>query len=117
MSYVITKQPDGDVSLGNLNGEIVSLSDSISDYATGGYAFIGGETANTNSTPNLINIDLWRILTVEPIGGQGGYHPVWNPATQKLQIYVNGSLNGPDNEVANGTDLSGTVFYLLVLGY
>ena len=42
MSYVITKQPDGDVNLGNLNGEFVSLSDSISDYATGGYAIIGG---------------------------------------------------------------------------
>ena len=53
MSYVITKLPDGDVSLGNLNGEFVSLSDSISDYATGGYAIISGETANTNNTPNL----------------------------------------------------------------
>ena len=64
MSYVITKQPDGDVSLGNLNGELASLSDSPSDYATGGYAIVGGETANKNNTPNLINCDLWRILTV-----------------------------------------------------
>ena len=117
MSYVITKAPDGDVSLGNLNGELVSLSDSISDYATGGYAFIGGETANTNGTPNLINIDLWRILTVEPAGGQGGYHPVWNPSTQKLQIFQGVASAGPDQEVANGADLSGYVFNLLVVGY
>lgn len=112
MSYVITKQPDGDVSLGSLNGELVSLSDSISDYATGGYAIIGGETANSNSTPNLINCDLWRILTVVPVGGQGGYSPVWNAATQKLQMFPNNSLS----EASVGTDLSGYVFNLLLIG-
>lgn len=117
MSYVITKLPDGDVSLGNLNGEFVSLSDSISDYATGGYAIISGETANTNNTPNLINCDLWRVLTAAPVGGQGGYHPVWNPSTQKVQIFQNAATSNPDSEVPNGTDLSGYVFNLLLLGY
>jgi hypothetical protein len=117
MGYVITKQPDGDVSWGNLNGELVSLSDSVSDYATGGYAIISGETANTNNTPQLINCDLWRILTLIPVGGQGGFQPVWNPNTQKMQVYCNGSLNGPDNEVANGYDLSGYVFQFFLFGY
>ena len=112
MAYVITKQPDGDVSLGNLNGEFVSLSDSVSDYATGGYAIVSGETANTNNTPNLINCDLWRILTVIPTSGQNGYMPVWNPATQKLQMY-----SSPNTEVSNGTDLSALLFNLLLVGY
>jgi hypothetical protein len=110
MSYVITKQPDGDVSLGSMNGEFVSLSDSISDYATGGYALVGGETANTNAAPNTINIDLWQILGVIPISGQGGLSPKWNAATQKLQIY-----SGTTEEPAS-TDLSGYVFQLLVFG-
>jgi hypothetical protein len=113
MSYTIVKQPDGDVSVGNLNGEYVCLSDSISDYATGGYAIIGGETAQQNNTPNLINCDLWRILTAVPVGGQGGYSPVWNPTTQKVQMFPNNSLS----EAAAGTDLSAYSFYLLLLGY
>ena len=117
MGYVITKQPDGDVNLGNLNGEFVSLSDSASDYATGGYAIVGGETANTNSAPNTINCDLWKILTALPIGGQGGLEPVWNASTQKVQMWWNGGANGPAVEVPNGTDLSGYVFQLLLIGY
>jgi hypothetical protein len=111
MSYVITKQPDGDVSLGSLNGELVSLSDSISDYATGGYAIIGGETAQQNNTPNLINCDLWRIITAIPAGGQNGYQPVWNPTTQRLQMF-----SSAGTEVSNGTDLSPYTFYLLLVG-
>ena len=111
MSYVITKAPDGDVSLGSLNGELCSLSDSISDYATGGYAIVGGETANTNNTPNLINCDLWRVITIFPTSGWNGYQPVWNPATQKLQVY-----SSANTEVTNGTDLSGTTFGLLIVG-
>lgn len=116
MGYVITKAPDGDVSLGNLNGELVSLSDSISDYATAGYAITGGEWNIQTGLP--INCDLWRILTVVPVGGQGGYHPVWNPNTQKVQIWQNPNAGpGPDTEVPNGTDLSGYVFNLLIVGY
>ena len=117
MAYVITKQPDGDVSLGNLNGEFVSLSDSVSDYATGGYAIISGETANTNNTPNLINCDLWKVLMAIPQSGQGGYSVVWNLATQKVQIYEPAGSGAPGNEVPNGTDLSAYVFNLLLVGY
>jgi len=116
MAYVITKQPDGDVSLGSLNGELVSLSDSISDYATGGYALIGGETAANNNTPNLINIDLWRILTAVPVGGQGGYNVVWNPSTQKVQVFQGIAGLGPGTEVPASTDLSAYTFNLLVVG-
>lgn len=111
MSYAIVKQPDGDVSLGNLNGELANLSDSISDYATGGYPLIGGETANTNGTPNLINVDLWRILGVIPVGGQNGYQPVWNPTTQRLQMFTSAGT-----EVSNGADLSPYTFSLLIFG-
>lgn len=116
MGYVITKAPDGDVSLGNLNGEFCSLSDSISDYATGGYALVSGETANINNTPNLINIDLWRILAVIPVSGQQGYTPYWNATTQRLQVLQTGAANNPESEVPNGTDLSGYPFQLLVIG-
>ncbi len=116
MAYVITKQPDGDVSLGNLNGEFVSLSDSVSDYATGGYAIIDGETANQNNTPNLINCDLWRVLMAIPQSGEGGYKPVWNLATQKVQIYQPAGSGVPMTEVPSGTDLSGYVFNLLLVG-
>ena len=117
MGYVITKLPDGDVSLGSLNGEFVSLSDSVSDYATGGYAIIGGETAANASAPSTINCDLWRVLTAIPVGNQGGLEPVWNANTGKLQMYWNGAANGPAVEVPNGTDLSGYSFNLLLLGY
>ena len=44
-----------------------------------GIAIISGETANINNTPNLINCDLWRILTVFPAGGQNGYQPSGTP--------------------------------------
>ena len=111
MSYVITKLPDGDVSLGNLNGEFVSLSDSISDYAPGGYAIIGGETAQQNNTPNLINCDLWRVLTAIPTGGQNGALPVWNQTTQSIQIFTS-----PGVEATSGTDYSKYSFQFLLVG-
>jgi hypothetical protein len=94
MAYTVTKNPDGDVNLGNLAGEFVTLQPAASDYPLGGYALVGGETANTNSTPNLINVDLWRILTALPVGSQGGLAPVWNPTTQKVQIYGEGPNPG-----------------------
>jgi hypothetical protein len=78
------------VNLGNLAGEFVTLQPAASDYPLGGYALVGGETANTNSTPNLINVDLWRILTALPVGSQGGLTPVWNSTTQKVQIFGEG---------------------------
>jgi len=112
MSYVITKQPDGDVSLGNLAGEYCSLSDSISDYATGGYPIVTGEQVQNGTAPSSINCDLWRILTVIPAGGQNGYQPVWNPTTQRLQMF-----SSAGTEASNGADLSPYTFYLLLVGY
>ena len=111
MSYVITKQPDGDISLGNLNGEYVSLSDSISDYAIGGYAIVSGEQVQNGASPSSINCDLWRILTVIPAGGENGYMPVWNPTTQRLQIFQSAGV-----EVSNGANLNPYTFYLLLVG-
>ena len=90
MPYTVTKNPDGDVSLGSLNGEFVTLQPAVSDYPLGGYELIGGETAATNGTPNLINVDLWRIANVLPVGGQGGLSPVFNPTTQKVQFFGEG---------------------------
>ena len=112
MAYTITKNPDGDVSLGNLNGEFVSLSDSVSDYATGGYAFVDGAQFNANSSLT-INIDLWKIIAVIPVGGQSANDLVWNPTTKKIQIFPNNSTT----EAANGADFSGFNFQLLVIGY
>ena len=111
MSYLITKLPDGDVSLGNQNGEYVSLSDSISDYATGGYPIIDGEQYNANGALT-INCDLWRVLTALPVGGQSGYQPVWNPTTKRLQMF-----SSAGTEVSANTDLSPYTFYLLLVGY
>lgn len=112
MALTITKAADGDVNLGNLNGELVTIVDSISDYATGGWPLVSGETANTNNTPSSINVDLWRILTVLPTSGWNGYQPVWNPATQKLQVY-----SSAGGEVANAADLSAFTFGALIVGY
>ena len=47
MAYTITKIPDGDCNLGNLNGEFVNLQPSSSDYATGGYAITRRKQCST----------------------------------------------------------------------
>ena len=119
MPYTITKNPDGDVSFGNLNGEIVTLQPANSDYPKGGYPIISQDAANmqTPPAPNTVNCDLWKIVTALPIGGQGGYQPVWNPATQKLQIFQDSSAQGPGGEVTTGTQLAAYAFQLLLLGY
>jgi hypothetical protein len=94
MPYTVTKNPDGDVNLGSLAGEFVTLQPAVADYPPGGYALIGGETANANGTPNLINTDLWRISSSIAMGGQGGLSPIWNPTTQKVQIFGEGPNPG-----------------------
>ena len=86
----ITKLPDGDLSLGNLRGELITLQPAVADYATGGYLIqgIGGSTENTG------NVGLDKVLIVEPAGGQGGISPVWNPATSKMQMFTNSPSAG-----------------------
>ena len=116
MAYTITKIPDGDCNLGNLNGEFVNLQPSSSDYATGGYA-INSQEAVLNNSALTANCDLYKIVTVLPAGGQGGYVPVWNPTTGKLQIFDTGSASGAAlSEKANGSDLSAYTFLLLLVG-
>jgi hypothetical protein len=112
MAYSIKKQPDGDLSLGNLRGELVTLQPALSDYAAGGYLIegIGGATESVG------NVGLDKVLFVIPVGGQGGYAPVWNPGTSKLQVWDGGSSGYPGNEVPANTNLSGYSFLLLLAG-
>ena len=115
MSYTITKISDGDCNLGNLNGEFVNLQPSSSDYATGGYA-INSQEAVLNNSALTANCDLYKIITVLPAANQGGYAPVWNASTGKLQIFQGASGLGPDTEVPANTDLSAYTFLLLLVG-
>ena len=80
----ITKNPDGDVSLGNLRGEIVTVQPAVSDYVTGGYLLqgIGGFPLTAG------DVGLTKILGMFPLAGQAGLTPVWNATTQKLQIFA-----------------------------
>jgi hypothetical protein len=112
MAYQLKKVPDGDVSLGNLRGEVVDLIPSTSDYATGGYLVqgIGGTTESTG------NVGIDKVLFVVPIGGQGGYVPVFNPTTSKVQMFQQGASAGALTQVAAAVDLSASTFRLLVVG-
>jgi hypothetical protein len=115
MAYTITKLSDGDLSLGNLRGELVNLQPALSDYPTGGYLVegIGGNPLTGG------NVGLDKVIDVFPAGGQGGYQLAFNPATSKMQMYWNnGSATpGPAVEVPANTDLSPLTFRLLVIGY
>lgn len=106
MAYTITKLSDGDLSLGNLRGELVTLQPAASDYPTGGYLIegIGGATESTG------NVGMDKVLTVIPAGGQQQYSPVWQPATSKLEMWASGS------QVSPSTDLSALTFELLLIG-
>lgn len=115
MAYAVTKNPDGDVSLGSLNGEMVTLQPSTSDYATNGYALVDA-TQVVNNPSLAANTDMSRILTAIPMGGQGGYNPKWNPVTKKVQMYQSSGAAGPEVEVAAGVDLSALSFQLLLIG-
>jgi hypothetical protein len=116
MAYTITKIPDGDVSLGNLSGEFVDLQPASADYATGGYA-INSQEAVLNNPSLTANCDLYKIVAVLPAGNQGGYVPVWNSATGKLQIFDTGAASGnPLAQAAANTDLSAFTFRLLLIG-
>ena len=107
MAYSITKLSDGDLSLGNLRGELVNLKPALSDYPTGGYLVegIGGATERTG------NVGMDKVLAAIPVGGQQQYAPVWQPATSKVEMWLNGS------QVAASTDLSALTFELLLVGY
>jgi len=116
VAYTITKIADGDLSLGNLAGEFVALQPSVSDYPSSGYPIIDTSQVVANSALKA-NCDLDKIAFVAPVGGQGGYGPIWNPTTKKLQMFVNGPSGQPNIEVTAGTDLSKQTFNLLIAGY
>lgn len=107
MAYTVTKLSDGDLSLGNLRGELVNLHPALSDYPTGGYLIegIGGATESTG------NVGMDKVLVAIPVGGQQQYSPVWQPATSKLEMWVSGA------QVAASVDLSALTFELLLIGY
>ena len=119
MAYTITRIPDGNLSLGNLNGELVNLQPAASDYPTGGYAITSQEDV-LNDSSLTANTSLYKILTALPAGGQGGYSPRWNPTTQKLQVFVVDAAavatQYPLLEATAGTDLSAYLFQLLLIG-
>lgn len=112
MAYSVTKQNDGDLSLGNLRGELVNLLPAVSDYPTGGYALqgIGGNPLTSG------NVGMDKILAVAPVGGQGGYVPVFNPSTNKLQMFQQSAATGPLTECTANEDLSAQTFSLLLIG-
>lgn len=112
MAYTITKQPDGDLSIGNLRGEWVVLQPALSDYQTGGYLIQGiGET-----TENTGDVGLYKVLFVTPCGDNSNYFAKWNPSTSKLQIFQDSTSNQPFGEVNAGTNLAPYQFNLLLWG-
>lgn len=115
MAYAITKIPDGDVNFGNLNGEFVTLKPAPSDYVSGGYALISGVQVVDNPSLNQ-NIDLYQLIAVLPTGGQGGYVPVFNPTTSKVQMLQQSAATGALTEVPSNTNLAAFSFLLLLLG-
>lgn len=112
MAYQLVKQPDGDLSLGNLRGELVNLLPASSDYPLGGY-LVQGEAGATESTGN---VGLAKVIFIIPIGGQAGYSPVFNPVTSKVEVFQDSTAQGPGGRVLPGTDLSAFSFGLLVVG-
>lgn len=111
MAFTVAKNTDGDVSLGNLRAELVTLTPAASDYAPGGYAITAA------------GIGMNKILGVLPVGDTGGdgYILKWNAATGKLQVFAvqvttAGSTIYAPVELAVSTDLSSYTFQLLVIG-
>jgi hypothetical protein len=120
MAYTITKNTDGDLSLGNLRGELVTLQPAPSDYVAGGYLIEG--IGSNPLTPGNVGMD--KVLFVTQVGGSGSgsnasnskaYFTEWNTATSKLQVFEP-SGTGPMVEVATGTDLEAYSFDLLIGG-
>lgn len=112
MAYSVTKVSDGDDVWGRKRLEHVVLQPALSDYVPGGY-LIQGEAGTTESTGN---VGLAKVFFVIPIGGQGGYTPVWNPTTSKLQVFVDSAGTGPLQEAGGTTNLNAYAFNLLVVG-
>ena len=90
---------------GAVEVRFVNCTPAAADYATGGYTLTPGQ-----------GISLAVIYIVDYIGGLGGYTPVWNLTTQKLQVFQSAAALGPATEVPAATDLSGFTFQLVLIG-
>lgn len=118
MPATLKLNPDGNLSLGNRNGEFRTLQPAAADYVTGGYGIYGQKLAVDGTvTVAQVNTGLYEVDAVLPVGGQGGYFPVWNPTTNKLQIFQSAAALGPATQVPANTDLSALAFQLLLIGY
>ena len=115
MAYTITKLPDGDVNFGSLNGEFVNLQPAVSDYPTGGYPIIDGETVVNTPTKNA-NCDMYKVLAALPVSGQSGLVPQFNAGAKTLALMEQNGTTGGLAEVPAGTDLSKYTFELLLIG-
>lgn len=113
MAYTLTHGQDFDDVWGRHRVQHYLLNPALSDYVAGGY-LIQGEAGTTESTGN---VGMAKVGYVIPIGGQGGYSPVWNPTTSKLQMFEPSNAYGPAAEVAASTNLNAYQFNLLVVGY
>jgi len=82
------------------------------EYPAGGYTSVGLAAHATGSLTAL------KILAVTMVQseGSGGYVPMWNPATGKLEVYEAGADAAALDEVTAGTDLSGELFHLHIYG-
>ena len=112
MAYTITKVADGDDVWGRARLERVQLQPAPSDYPPGGYPIqgIGGTTEDTG------NVGIDKVYFVIPVGGEGGYKPVFNPVTSKLQVFEDSAGTGPLVEVGGTTNLQAYTFNLIVGG-
>jgi len=93
-------------SIGPLNTEFVTLTPAASDYAAGGYLPAYGS-----------GIAMKTALYALPIGGQGGFVPVWNPTTGKIQMFQQSAATGALTECTASEDLSAQVFSFWLIGY
>jgi hypothetical protein len=109
MAYQFAAATPNVFSLSPFAAEFVTLTPAAADYVAGGYT----------PTPGT-GIAMGKILFAIPVGGQGGWIPVWNPTTGKIQMFTASATPGPAvalSEVTAGTDLSAQVFEFLLIGY
>jgi hypothetical protein len=119
MAYTVTKNADGDVNLGTLQGVFVTLQPAAADYVSGtGYALIDGVAVVDGAAASTQNIDLYRLQALLAAMNCGGYvlqlSIVGN--TKAIRVYRQNASTGALQECPTGTDLSALAFVLLLAG-
>jgi len=109
MAYTVTKNADGDLSIGNLRGELVTLQPAISDYATNGYLVEG-------IPPSAGNVGMDKVIFAISVGDASDYVLKFNPVTSKVKVLQQNGTTGQLVEVGANTDLSAFAFQLLCVG-